>query len=216
MNSLNKAYRYFNDALFDGELPDCILTIARKNNTHGYFSPNRWRKLGENGHTTHEIALTATTLYREPLLVFSTLVHEQVHLWQQEFGKPSRNGYHNKEWGRKMESIGLMPSNTGKPNGKKTGQQMTHYIIEGGAYETAFKEMPNEYLLAFTSLDADIMKAMIEGRGKGSVTTPKGGVVPPKGKNKVKYTCSCGNNVWGKPSLTIVCGDCEQQFVAQN
>ena len=149
MNSLNQAYRYFNDALFEGELPPCILTIARKKNTHGYFSPQRWRKVDEKEYATHEIALTATTLYREPIKVFSTLVHEQVHLWQEEFGKSSCNGYHNKEWGRKMELIGLMPSNTGKPGGKKTGQQMTHYIIEGGAYEKAFKEMPEKYLLAF-------------------------------------------------------------------
>jgi hypothetical protein len=28
-----------------------------------------------------------------------------------------------------MESIGLVPSNTGLPGGKRTGQQMTHYIM---------------------------------------------------------------------------------------
>lgn len=39
-----------------------------------------------------------------------TIVHEMVHLWQYEFGKPSHRTYHNKE-ADKM-AIGLMPSNT--------------------------------------------------------------------------------------------------------
>ena len=36
-----------------------------------------------------------------------TLVHEMVHFWQQEFGTPSRRGYHNREWADKMEALGL-------------------------------------------------------------------------------------------------------------
>ena len=37
------------------------------------------------------------------------------HLEQAHFGKPSRNGYHNKEWADLMERVGLMPSDTGAP-----------------------------------------------------------------------------------------------------
>lgn len=33
-----------------------------------------------------------------------------------------------------MESIGLMPSDTGEPGGKRTGQRMSDYPIEGGAF----------------------------------------------------------------------------------
>ena len=33
-----------------------------------------------------------------------------------------------------MQEIGLMPSNTGQPGGGKTGQQMTHYVIEDGPF----------------------------------------------------------------------------------
>ena len=35
------------------------------------------------------------------------------HHWQQCFGSPSRNGYHNMQWARKMVEVGLMPSATG-------------------------------------------------------------------------------------------------------
>ena len=66
--------------------------------------------------------------------VLSTLAHEMAHAWQHHFGTPSRAGYHNVQWGGKMEEIGLMPSNTGKEGGGRTGQQMTHYIVDDGPF----------------------------------------------------------------------------------
>jgi hypothetical protein len=38
-----------------------------------------------------------------------------------------------------MERIGLMPSATGAPGGRRTGQRMTHYIIRGGLFDRAFR-----------------------------------------------------------------------------
>lgn len=127
----------------------------------GIPCPERWRRVNGKEYSTHEISLTHATLYREPILIFSILVHEQVHLWQWQYENPSRSGYHNKEWANKMEVVGLMPSHTGKEGGKRTGQHMTHYIIKGGKYEKAFKKMPKKYTLPFTSLDGDILKAVI-------------------------------------------------------
>lgn len=220
-DALNKAYQYFNQVLFGGQLPGCILNFSRKKGTHGFMAPGRWRRVGEDDYTTHEISLTPYTLYREPILVFSTLVHEQAHLWQWEFGTPSRTGYHNKEWAEKMEEIGLMPSDTGAPGGKKTGQHMTHYIIEGGQYEQAFHAMPKEYTLPFTSLEGDLIKSLLTG-GAGGVTGKPGEPEPGKGggttgktREKTKYTCpGCGVNVWGKPSLNLLCGDCNETMQA--
>jgi len=184
-NALNGAYQYFNHALFDGKLAGCILNFSRKKNTHGFLAPERWRRVNEKEYSTHEISLTPATLYRKPILVFSTLVHEQAHLWQWQYGKPSRSGYHNTQWANKMEEVGLMPSNTGKVGGKRTGQQMTHYIIKDGRYEKAFYKMPKKYTLPFTSLDGDVLKALIEGKNlamgkKTSTTSGKNG----KSKNK--------------------------------
>ena len=71
----------------------------------------------------------------------STLVHEMVHLWQQHHGKSGRGRYHNREWAEKMKQVGLYPSNTGKPGGREVGQQMTHYVIEGGAFAVAFEAL---------------------------------------------------------------------------
>jgi predicted SprT family Zn-dependent metalloprotease len=207
--ALNEAYRYFNRELFAGTLPGCILNFANKKNTHGYMAPQRWRRVEDTGnYSTHEISLTAMTLYREPVLVFSTLVHEQTHLWQWEFGKPSRSGYHNQEWADKMKEVGLMPSHTGKPGGKQTGQHMTHYILPGGKYELAFQAMPPEYALPFTCREADIRRYLLSGKKIPGSTAANGGNTVTT-LSKVKYTCpGCKANVWGKPKLNLVCGDC--------
>lgn len=33
-----------------------------------------------------------------------------------------------------------------------------------------------------------------------------------KNRNKVKYSCECGLNLWGKPGLRVACIDCESAF----
>jgi predicted SprT family Zn-dependent metalloprotease len=124
------AFDYFNAALFGGELPRCILNFSRHSNrANGFFAPERWSRGTEH---THEISLNPDLLNRPLLACMSTLVHEMAHLWQHAEGKPSRRTYHNAEWAQKMEDVGLMPSHTGEPGGRRTGQKMSHYVIEGG------------------------------------------------------------------------------------
>jgi hypothetical protein len=114
------------------------------------------------------------------------------HEWQQAFGKPSSGGYHNKEWAAAMETLGLMPSNSGMVGGKRTGQQMQHYIIPGGAYAQAFAA------LAATGWKLNLQSTIHTGGEKK----------PP---SKVKFTClSCGSNMWGKPDSKDICGECNQ------
>lgn len=217
-NALNRAYKYFNRKLFNNQLPGCILNFSRLRGTHGFMAPERWKRVGEKEFGTHEISLTPTTLYRTPIEIFSTLVHEMAHLWQWEFGNPSRNGYHNKEWATKMKEVGLIPSSTGKPRGKQTGQAMTHYIAKGGEYEVAFHKMPNKYVLPFTSLDGDLMKSLIEGTtSTGSTQDDKRKKrlrkLRPISRKKTKYFCpGCKANVWGKPELKIRCENCDELF----
>ena len=62
---------------------------------------------------------------------YRTLVHEMVHLEQQHFGEPSRNGYHNRQWAEWMQRIGLHPSDTGAVGGKRTGQRVALHRAEG-------------------------------------------------------------------------------------
>jgi hypothetical protein len=190
------AFDHFNAALFGGTLPRCLLNFGRHSRrTMGSFAPHRWRSGADR---THEISLNPDVLGRELEESMATLVHEMVHLWQREFGDPGRGGYHNREWGSQMEAIGLMPSDTGEPGGKKTGQQMTHYIIAGGPFALAFAAMPAGCRLPWLS--------------DGPEADPGG----PSRPDKVKYACDgCGAAAWGKPGLRLGCLDCDRPMDEQ-
>lgn len=191
-------YDYFNAELFGGQLPAVLLNFSRLRRTLGFFAFERWER---GAQRTHEISLNPAYLKeRSAEEVVSTLVHEMAHLWQFEFGNPSRAGYHNHEWAAKMETIGLISSDTGQPGGRRVGQHMSHYIAAGGLFQRAFERMPRAFRLPWTALpEAE------RGRGGGA----------PPARNKVKYSCpSCGVNVWGRPGLNLVCGDDDSVFEA--
>lgn len=145
---LQEAYDFFNKRLFDSELPDLLITLQRGKNTFGYFSPDRFT--GES--KIAELAMNPNYFGARSLAdTLSTLVHEMVHVWQWYTpAKQCRMGYHDRVWGVKMEEIGLMPSNTGRAGGKKTGQQMTHYIMPNGAFQkTVFELLKNGYSISW-------------------------------------------------------------------
>lgn len=194
---LQWVYHQLNYALFGGELPDLLITYQRKAGARGYYSPDRFEARGTSG-SVPELALNPATFEaRSDLEILSTLAHEMVHHWQYCYGTPSRKGYHNREWADKMETIGLMPSTTGEPGGGRVGQHVTHYIISGGKFERAAASClaDNVYsILGYQSVD--------------------GTSVSKKPVSKLKYTCPCGNNVWGRPGLALICGECGEAFAA--
>jgi predicted SprT family Zn-dependent metalloprotease len=134
---LQQAYDFFNRQLFAGQLPPCLITMQRKNRTYGYVPGERWNNLA--GTVTDAITMhpmhCATQSAAE---ILSALAHEMVHLWQHHFGTPSRRAYHNREWAEKMAAIGLEPSDTGCPDGKRTGQRMSQYIRDGGPFHRTY------------------------------------------------------------------------------
>lgn len=193
---MREAYDYFNKHLFSGQLPPCLITFQRKNQTRGYFSHERFEH-GDDGACTDEIALNPSHFReRGTKEVLSTLVHEMVHLWQYHFGKPGRGGYHNREWADKMEELGLIPSDSGAPGGKRTGTRVTHYIAEGGPFDLACNDLiSGGYRLPY------IERAREPNNRKRA--------------SKTRFTCElCGQNAWAKPSAKIICGECQQQMDA--
>jgi predicted SprT family Zn-dependent metalloprotease len=194
--TLSAAFDFFNRVLFGGGLPPCLITMQRRKSCYGYYSSKRFEGREGTGRETDEIALNPGTFKgRSDKEILSTLVHEMAHHWQFCFGKPGRGRYHNREWAAKMEEIGLMPSDTGMPGGRKTGQRVTHYVIAGGSFEVACREfLAGGVRLEWQSREND----------------PKG-----REKNKTKYTCpACGLNAWAKPEANLVCGDCGEQLNA--
>ena len=194
-------FDHFNRRLFAGKLRPVLLNFSRHAGALGFFAPSRWAT-GDGADVAkvdvrHEISLNPAWLRSRPVIdVASTLVHEMVHLWQQDNGTPSRRGYHNEQWAKAMESVGLVPSATGQPGGARVGQHMTHYIEKGGRFEKAFAKLPKRCRLPWTCDEPD------------AATKKK-----LKAKNKVKYSCpGCAANVWGKPGLGIACLECEEQY----
>lgn len=233
---LEQAYEFFNRQLFASELPSIMITLQRKKNARGYCSRLRFAQ-----HNSPEIRVTEIAMnpayfgIRTIKETLSTLAHEMAHVWQFHFGKPGRRGYHNKEWGEKMESIGLMPSATGRPGGAKTGEHMTHYIIEGGAFEMACQELlttgftlswydryaPPEYVAQIRAAQASASAGLADpahpSPAGSEITGPDGAIVEDPGEPsktyKTKYTCpNCKANAWGKPTLKLICGDCQLPF----
>lgn len=155
---LHAAFDHFNRELFDGALPHVMLTMDRsRRKAIGVFSWNRFESRKGEG-TTHEICLNPKKfkgVSDEDIL--STLLHEMVHLWQFEFGRGSRSPYHNREWADKMETLGLIPTDTGKLGGQRTGTSMTHLIVEGGPFQESARrflqreQVAWEFMLSFAS-----------------------------------------------------------------
>ena len=188
-DGLQDAYRTFNERLFDGGLPPVLITLQRKGNSFGFYRANGFQNKGGADNALPELALNPTHFQRDDKRTLSTLLHEMVHHWQYCHGKPS-SGHHNREWADLMESLGLMPSSTGEPGGKRTGSRMTHYIIEGGPFD----QLADEILAAGFAIDWAALDV---------------GAAKAKDPSKIKHTCpSCGLNAWGKKGIKIICEAC--------
>lgn len=197
-SELQKAYDLFNVELFHNELPHCLITLQRKGRTYGYFSYKRFET--DNGETlVDEIAMNPEHFHnRAAPEVLSTLVHEMVHLQQFYFGKPSIRCYHNRQWADMMEAVGLIPSDTGQPEGKRTGQNMSHYIEHGGNFDRACQKL---IATGFTISWGDSIALLDETEVKKRKAK--------KNNTRTKFTCpQCKLNMWGKDTAKIICGLC--------
>jgi predicted SprT family Zn-dependent metalloprotease len=201
--SLDAVYDHFNADLFEGKLPPCLITMQRRKGSYGYFAGGRFANTADIKDVTDEIALNPKHFAGRPAEdTISTLVREMVHLWQYHFGKPSRGGYHNREWGDAMEAIGLIPTATGRPGGKRTGQSMTHMIEPGGRFAVS--------CAAFLARWGAVLYQDRWRDDDGAGTRKK------KAASKTKYACPvCGLNAWAKPDVRLTCTDCEEELEAE-
>lgn len=207
---LQYGYNFCNDALFEGKLPQCILTYTRRKNCLGYFSPDRFER--SNGEVLAELALNAEYLkLRDDRESLSTLVHEQVHVWRHyladgDGGATRRpSSYHDRVWADRMELVGLMPSATGKPGGKRTGHRMTHYIIEGGPFDLACRELLSAGFRINWHGRVELRTTGFSGGG----TSPDPDPQQPGKRDRVKFTCPCCKlNAWAKSTAGLTCTAC--------
>ncbi len=229
----------------------------------GFYHANNFSSK-DDIQRTDEIALNPDYFFLPDKEVLQTLAHEMVHLWQHHFGDPSIRTFHNTQWANMMEHVGLMPSDTGEPGGKRVGQKMGDYIIPGGVFDhVADRLLKEKTIVQWKSGQREVVKQAVitEARKPGepfvlenvqdipanaalmvdstfytitSIDADTGQVmaaplkddkehdknaavqileIKEKKRNKIKYSCpECGANVWGKPELHVICGECEVNF----
>lgn len=195
--ALQAAYDFFNRELFEQSLPQVLITLQRKSGARGYFASKRFTSRRDSDQAD-ELAMNPDHFGRTDLEILSTLVHEMVHVWQYTHGKPGRARYHNREWATKMKEIGLYPSSTGIPGGKETGDRVSHYIIESGAYAKVYAQF------AESSFDLHW-----QSQSRKISVVPNGAYGKAKTASKTRFTCPvCFQNAWGKPDSVLLCGQC--------
>ncbi len=230
--ALQAAFDHFNARLFENQLPSCLITLRSTNRVYGYHHQDRF--ISPTGEKIDELGLhPGFFTLRSTEEVLSTLVHEMVHHWQAHAGKPTPSNAHNREWANRMESIGLMPSKTGLPGGKKTGRSMSHYILPDGAFiatcqtlvddgfmfpwldrhlpsypesQDAVKKALRESGIDYPASPAPIHVLPAEIDGKSTLCRPS----PKKSPTRTKLTCAqCGRKAWVAQDTVIFCGVCQ-------
>lgn len=227
--TMSSIYDYYNEKLFGGQLPQCLVNMSRHKGAAGFFMANNWKDVekheeskddivelltGEaSKHLVHEISICPDAMKRPAIYWHATIVHEMVHLWQQDFGKPPRKCYHDKQFAAKMKEVGLTPSHTGAPGGKETGSKMSDYPTPGGIFEAAFKEIEH-IKLPFLPNAFRIGSVQIIGEPENEDGTEAGESQPKLSGKKFKYECECDepNRVWGKSGLDLQCNSCDKKF----
>ncbi len=233
---LQKAFDHFNQSLFDGSLPPCLLTLRSAQRTYGYH--HRERFINREGQTLDELALHPGFFTLRPVeQVLSTLVHEMVHHWQEVYGQPSKSNHHNRQWGEKMRAVGLEPSSTGLPKGKATGRTVSHYILPDGPFIQACKELVSQgYSLQWfdrhmprgAAQEEERHRALAEAGIEVAMSDVPAQVIVPQENDmpllvsppakplidRVKFVCvPCGTKAWAASATDLLCGRCQAPLV---
>ena len=208
------AFGFFNERLFQSGLANCVITLTRHPRALGFFCARAFDD--GRGRTAHEISLNpAWFTARGDLGSLSTLAHEMIHLWREDFGPLNRKGgkgaggYHDKVWADKMEAIGLMPSHNGEPGGARTGFRVSHYVIEGGPFDRACRDR----------LGAGHSMNWRDDRFgfSPSPVTRSPAVAPAKSPNaRTRFICpGCDLRLWTRATGDLSCNPCQRPLTAR-
>lgn len=143
---LSKIYNVFNEELFYKILgdfvPDCIITLQRKTNMYSEMNHNNFVDL-ETNKKMSEIVINPQWFGVKPRIeILQYVVHQMVHVYQHAYGEPAGKGKHDEQFLDYMNAIGLMPSDTGLPDGKCLGgKKVFNYPMPDGAFLRVSNEL---------------------------------------------------------------------------
>ena len=189
---LSKAYDFFNEKLFNGELEKPVITISpdEKNKAYGWITRDKLWKKDENDEGMYEINLSAQFLNRSILETASTLIHEMCHQWARvnNFKDTARSGsFHNKLFREIAEDHGLN----------------VQYVHGLGWTETSLSESTAKLLQGFMEKNPQTLvyrEMPIKVKRVRDVSVRK-------------YVCpDCEVSVRATKAVNVVCGDCNKQM----
>lgn len=228
---LQAAFDHFNAELFGDQLPPTLITLQRHRMTPGFYTPDGWVNQRDGAEKADEIALNPRYFAVQTLNEsMKALVLQMAFVWQRHHGEPGRRRYANKEYGNKLQMLGLMPSHNGKPGGRMVGEKIDAYVVDGGPFEHAcaklltksfalswldrfpvtlkqlaktLHQLPEETQLALDEDELAALDIQIE-EGARPVSS------------QVRYHCPmCFRKVWGKKGLEgeLMHAPCQQILV---
>lgn len=161
----------------------------------------------ESGNIVQSMEINPEILPKGVKEVLVTLLHEMVHVYENTYKKALKGGRHSKFWEETMKSFSLEPVIVDKARRKASEE-----IIPGGEFDVFASQFAKEK----GDLFFRIMPLSKKGLEKsGSPSLPLSSVEEEGHKGytvKKKYSCPCGNKVWGKPGLLLTCRDCGEDF----
>ena len=157
-----------------------------KSNCYGHFrpSPNDFgiaREIAFNEAIL--LHCIANGMYFE---VLGTLLHELLHAWQHDVGRPSNWNHHNLEFRRKAEELGLIVDHRG----------ITTY-----APKSPFVELLHSFSVGTALLELPV-----------SAVPPK----KKKGSKLLKWSCGCTNVRVAIADFRASCLKCNRLFVKES
>lgn len=191
---LHRAFKMFNDNLFNGSLPEPAILIQSRGNkklTLGWCSVQKIWKNEVTSEEKYEINIVAEALNRGTYPVMATLLHEMIHLHNlvNNIKDTSRgNTYHNMKFKKTAEAHGLLIEHA-----DRIGWSVSK--LQGTTMNLIDEHKFDEAVFSLGRRDLNF-----EGAGK------------PRKKVKTssrKYICpSCGTSIRASKDVNILCADC--------
>lgn len=193
ISELHRAFKLFNESLFNGALPEPAILVAPRGNkklTLGWCTVAKVWKNEVTEEERYEINLCAEALNRGIYPVMATLLHEMVHLHNLvfEIKDVSRGGtYHNMKFKKVAEEHGLIIE-----HGEKIGWSLTK--LQGTTMDLIDRANFDEAVFSF---------------GRREMLSDEDKKRKKKKSSVRKYVCpKCGCIIRASKQVNVICGDC--------
>ncbi len=204
---LEKIFNLLNEHYFNNEIKKPVITIQSTPRAYGHVTVNdAWTVDGES---KKELNIGAGTLNRNIENVVATLLHEMVHLWNEQNGiQDTSRGYtyHNNKFKEKAEKCDLEIEKhemygwtITKPTDK-----LVELCILWDLCEIRITR------IELFGLDFSGGFGNTAGKDKGTPSTDK----QKKKSSTRKYQCpKCGISCRATKEINLICGDCETALI---